>query len=81
MKIEQLDEEDIRALIDDDLVHAHRARGLSPEHPFIRGTAQNPDVYFQRRRDGQPVLYALPEIIQTTMDEFAVAHGTFLSLV
>src|SRR5204862_791664 len=47
MKIEKLAEEDIRALVRDDLVQAHRARGLSPDHPFIRGTAQNPDVYFQ----------------------------------
>src|SRR5512135_2313922 len=44
-KIERLSVEDIRALIDEDLVLAHRARGLSPDHPFVRGTAQNPDVY------------------------------------
>ena len=48
-KIEQLADDDIRAMIDDDLVRAHRQRGLSPERPFIRGTAQNPDVYFQAR--------------------------------
>src|SRR5215207_2537226 len=44
-KIEMLDDADVRAMIDDDLVRAHRARGLSPDHPSIRGTAQNPDVY------------------------------------
>src|SRR5438094_9468914 len=48
-KIEQLDAEDLRAMIDEDLVQAHRGRALSPDHPFIRGTAQNPDVYFQAR--------------------------------
>src|SRR5436305_11508395 len=48
-KIEQLTREDIRAMIDDALVQAHRQRALSPEHPFIRGTSQNPDVYFQSR--------------------------------
>src|SRR5262245_26884738 len=48
-KIEPLQSEDLRAMIDDRVIHAHRARGLSPDHPFIRGTAQNPDVYFQAR--------------------------------
>src|SRR5205823_4810975 len=48
-KIEQLTREDIQAMIDDTLVQAHRQRALSPDHPFIRGTAQNPDVYFQAR--------------------------------
>ena len=48
-KLEMLADEDIRAMINEDLVEAHRMRGLSPERPFIRGTAQNPDVYFQAR--------------------------------
>src|SRR5262249_34762772 len=48
-KIERLTSEDLQAMIDDSLVQAHRQRALSPEHPFIRGTAQNPDVYFQAR--------------------------------
>src|SRR5207249_10142848 len=48
-KIEQLTREDLQAMIDDTLVQAHRQRALSPDHPFIRGTAQNPDVYFQAR--------------------------------
>src|SRR3978361_828705 len=47
MKIERLAESDLRAMIDDDLVRAHRLRGLSPDHPFIRGTAHNPDTFFQ----------------------------------
>ncbi len=53
-KIEQLDLDDIRAMIDDPLVQAHRARGLSPDHPVFRGTAQNPDVYFQAARRSIP---------------------------
>ncbi len=70
-KIEQLDDADIRALIDDDMVRAHRARGLSPDHPFIRGTAQNPDVYFQARESVNPFYLACPGIVQQTMDRFA----------
>ncbi|MEP7187968.1 MAG: pyruvate:ferredoxin (flavodoxin) oxidoreductase, partial [Roseiflexaceae bacterium] len=70
-KIEQLDDADIRALIDDDMVRAHRARGLSPDHPFIRGTAQNPDVYFQARESVNPFYLVCPGIVQQTMDRFA----------
>ena len=54
--IELLSDDDLRALVPDDLVHAHRARALSPQHPFIRGTAQNPDVYFQAARNRKPLL-------------------------
>jgi len=54
MKVEKLTEDDIRAMIDDDLVRAHRARGLSPDRPVIRGTAQNPDVFFQARETVNP---------------------------
>lgn len=75
MKIEQLDAQDIHALIDDDLVRAHRARGLSPEHPFIRGTAQNPDVYFQGRETVNPFYAQMPQIVQATMDAFAAQVG------
>src|SRR5205807_1843780 len=49
MKIEKLSDDDIRMMIDDQLVQAHRARALSPDHPVMRGTAQNPDVFFQSR--------------------------------
>src|SRR5512136_90929 len=55
MKIERLDESDIRALIDDELVREHKARALSPDHPVMRGTAQNPDVYFQGRETVNPL--------------------------
>jgi pyruvate-ferredoxin/flavodoxin oxidoreductase len=63
-KIEQLTNEDLRAMIDDSLVHAHRARALSPDHPVIRGTAQNPDVYFQARETVNPYYSACPEIVR-----------------
>jgi pyruvate-ferredoxin/flavodoxin oxidoreductase len=74
-KIEQLTEEDMRALIDDDLVQAHRARALSPDHPFIRGTAQNPDVYFQARETVNPYYKVCPDIVQEAMDKFAAVVG------
>ncbi|NTW99933.1 MAG: hypothetical protein HGB35_08420 [Geobacteraceae bacterium] len=74
-KIEQLSDDDLRAMIDDELVRAHRARGLSPENPFIRGTAQNPDVYFQARETVNPFYDACPEIVQESMDKFAALTG------
>ncbi|MEI6044121.1 MAG: pyruvate:ferredoxin (flavodoxin) oxidoreductase, partial [Chloroflexota bacterium] len=74
-KIERVSDDDIRTMTDDDLVRAHRQRGLSPEHPFIRGTAQNPDVYFQARESVNPYYSACPEIVQRTMDKFAGLVG------
>src|SRR5436309_1029781 len=74
-KIEQLNREDMQAMIDDALVRAHRQRALSPEHPFIRGTAQNPDVYFQARESVNPYYQACPAIVQKTMDRFAALVG------
>jgi pyruvate-ferredoxin/flavodoxin oxidoreductase len=74
-KIEQLNVEDIRAMISDDLVQAHRARALNPDHPFMRGTAQNPDVYFQARETINPFYAATPEIVQKYMDKFAGIVG------
>lgn len=75
MKVEQLSEDDLRDMIDDDLVRAHRARALSPDHPFVRGTAQNPDVYFQARETVNPFYQAVPGIVQLTMDRFAALTG------
>ncbi len=75
MKIEKLGEEDLRALIDDELVRAHRARGLSPDKPVMRGTAQNPDVYFQGRETVNPYYLATPAVVQKTMDTFAQVVG------
>jgi len=74
-KIELLDQLDMRAMIDETLVQAHRNRALSPEHPFIRGTAQNPDVYFQARESVNPFYQACPTIVQQTMDRFAGLVG------
>ncbi|MGP8245084.1 MAG: pyruvate:ferredoxin (flavodoxin) oxidoreductase, partial [Bryobacteraceae bacterium] len=74
-KVEQLSREDIRAMIDEDLVMAHRARALSPEHPVIRGTAQNPDFYFQAREACNSFYLATPAIVQKTMDKFALLVG------
>jgi pyruvate-ferredoxin/flavodoxin oxidoreductase len=74
-KIEQLTDEDLKAMIDDDLVKAHRARGLSPDHPVLRGTAQNPDVYFQARETVNPYYEACPGIVQGAMDKFAALTG------
>jgi pyruvate-ferredoxin/flavodoxin oxidoreductase len=74
-KIEQLTDDDCRALIDDDLVRAHRARALSPDHPVIRGTAQNPDVYFQARETVNAFYAAVPDSVQSAMDAFAARTG------
>jgi pyruvate-ferredoxin/flavodoxin oxidoreductase len=79
-KLEQMDTEVLRAMIDDELIHAHRARALSPDHPFIRGTAQNPDVYFQAREAGNPFYLACPTIVQSAMDKFASLVGRQYSL-
>ena len=70
-----LSDADIRAMIDDDLVRAHRARALNPEHPFIRGTAQNPDTFFQAREAVNPFYAQLPQIVQAVMDDFARLTG------
>jgi pyruvate-ferredoxin/flavodoxin oxidoreductase len=75
MKIEQLTLDDMRAMIDDDLVREHRMRRLSPDHPVIRGTAQNPDVFFQAREACNPYYVAAPAIVQKAMDKFASIVG------
>ncbi len=67
-----LTDEQIRSMIDDDLVRAHRARALDPEHPFIRGTAQNPDTFFQGREAANPFYIRLPQILLSAMDDFAI---------
>ena len=74
-KIEQLTVDDMHAMIDDALVMAHRQRGLSPDHPFIRGTAHNPDTYFQARESVNPFYLACPVIVQNVMDRFAMLTG------
>jgi pyruvate-ferredoxin/flavodoxin oxidoreductase len=74
-KIELVDDEVMRAMLSDDLIRAHRARSLSPDRPIMRGTAQNPDVYFQARETVNPFYLACPEIVQKTMDQFAQLTG------
>jgi pyruvate-ferredoxin/flavodoxin oxidoreductase len=74
-KIEELADEDIREMIDDELVLAHRQRALNPEHPVIRGTAQNPDVFFQAREAINPYYVAVPVIVQEEMDKFGAIVG------
>ncbi len=80
-KVEQLTDDDIRAMIPQELINAHRARGLSPDRPFIRGTAQNPDTYFQGREAANPYYNATPAIVQNTMDHFAQLTGRQYKLV
>ncbi|HEV2235872.1 MAG TPA: hypothetical protein VGR57_04340, partial [Ktedonobacterales bacterium] len=74
-KIEQVTSDDVRAMIPANLVQAHRVRGLSPEHPVLRGSAQNPDVYFQAREAVNPYYAACPAIVQGAMDRFAALTG------
>jgi pyruvate-ferredoxin/flavodoxin oxidoreductase len=74
-KIELLSDNQIRAMIDSEFVRAHRARGLNPDNPFIRGTAQNPDVYFQARETVNRFYLKAPAIVQKAMDKFAKITG------
>lgn len=67
-KLELLSEADLRATIDEDSIRAHRQRALSPDRPVLRGTAQNPDVYFQARETVNSFYTACPEIVQQVMD-------------
>ena len=70
-----MNDDDLRAMIDEELIAAHRARALSPDHPVLRGTAQNPDVYFQGRETVNPFYAACPGIVQKAMDKFAGLVG------
>lgn len=74
-KIQVLSDTVLKTLIDPTWIQAHRKRALSPEHPFIRGTAQNPDVYFQSRETVNPFYAALPTLLQAQMDQFAGLTG------
>ena len=75
MKIEELSDEQIRAMIDEQLVRAHRRRALTPDRPVMRGTAQNPDVFFQSRERANSFYTQTPEIVERTMKKFADATG------
>jgi pyruvate-ferredoxin/flavodoxin oxidoreductase len=74
-KIEILPVEILRAMISEKFIKEHRARALSPDHPVLRGTAQNPDVYFQGRETVNPFYGVCPNIVQRTMDKFAALTG------
>ena len=74
-KIVALEPATVRAMIDDTQVAAHRARALSPEHPVLRGTSQNPDVFFQSRERANPFYDAFPQIVQDAMERFGELTG------
>ena len=73
--LQLLGDDDIRAMISDKLVRAHRARALDPEHPFVRGTAHNPDTFFQAREAVSPYYAAVPGIVAGAMERFADLTG------
>lgn len=74
-KISLIPDEQIRTMINEEMVHEHRRRALNPDNPFIRGTAQNPDVYFQGRESANAYYNRVPGIIQETMDQLAELTG------
>ncbi len=74
-KVEQLTKDDLHAMIPDELVRAHRSRAMTPDRPTLRGTAQNPDVFFQARETINPFYLACPSIVQNVMDKFAQVTG------
>ncbi|HSE98665.1 MAG TPA: pyruvate:ferredoxin (flavodoxin) oxidoreductase, partial [Blastocatellia bacterium] len=75
MKIDKLSDEEIRAMLDEELILAHRNRALSPDRPVVRGTAQNPDVFFQSRERSNPYYLKTPAAVQKLMDKFASVTG------
>jgi pyruvate-ferredoxin/flavodoxin oxidoreductase len=74
-KIKLLSDDQLRTLIDTGAVRQHRTRGLTPERPVLRGTAQNPDVFFQAREASNPYYHVMPAIVQNAMDKFADVTG------
>ena len=74
-KLELVSDDDLRAMMDENLIRAHRDRALNPDRPVVRGTAQNPDVYFQGRESVNPFYLACPGIVQKAMDQFASLTG------
>jgi pyruvate-ferredoxin/flavodoxin oxidoreductase len=80
-KIEMLNDDDLRAMIDMERVFEHRQRALSPDHPVLRGTAQNPDVFFQMREAINPYYDACPDKVQAVMDKLAQVVRPFVSPV
>ncbi len=74
-KVHMLSEEQIRSMIDDEKIHEHRERALDPDAPVLRGSAQNPDVFFQAREACNPFYDRCPSIVQDVMDRFAQVTG------
>ncbi len=74
-KISRMDDKVLHTLIDEHLVREHRERGLTPDRPVLRGSAQNPDVFFQAREACNPFYEAVPHLVSETMDQFAAATG------
>ena len=74
-KIEKLTDDDLRGLLDDKLIAAHRQRALTPDHPVLRGSAQNPDVFFQARESANSFYLACPRMVQETMDALSDRVG------
>lgn len=79
--IEMLDDDDLHALVPEELVRAHRGRALSPERPFIRGTAQNPDVYFQARETVNPFYARVPGVVEDAMVRLGERTGRSMHVV
>ena len=74
-KVEDMTDDDLRAMIDSSLVEAHRKRAMTPDRPVLRGTAQNPDVYFQARETANSYYTNCPGIVQSVMDKLATVVG------
>lgn len=74
-KIELLTDDDVRSLVDEQAIEAHRQRALDPDHPKLRGSAQNPDVFFQAREAANPFYLAIPGLVQEAMDDLAKLVG------
>jgi pyruvate-ferredoxin/flavodoxin oxidoreductase len=80
-EVDTLDHDDLRALVDDEAIIAHRLRGLDPDRPVLRGSAQNPDVFFQAREAANPFHEAVPSAVQDAMDALAARTGRRYRLV
>ena len=74
-KIAMLEPDDLRAIVRDSDIVGHRQRALTPEAPVVRGTAQNPDVFFQARDPSNPIQLAVPHVVEEVMDEMAQRTG------
>ena len=80
-KIEELTDDDLRLLIPEDKIQQHREHALTPDRPVLRGTAQNPDVFFQAREAANRFYDACPAIVENVMERFAALDGPALQAV